>query len=485
MKPQTKHFINGLWCDGAADRILQTTNPATGENYYRANMASADQVEDAIQGARLGQADWSDKTLEDRIQILTKYADLVETHADILAEIISIETGKPLWESKTEALATKNKIAISIQSFHERTGTKIKAGDITQQVIHKPHGVMAVLGPYNFPAHLPNGHIVPALLAGNAVVFKPSECTPWSGEYLVSILVQAGVPARAVQFVVGDGSIGQQLVNHADIDGVLFTGSAKTGQAIHKALSKAPQKILALEMGGNNAQIVGKFEKTDIEAAVKNIIDSSFITAGQRCTCTRRLIVPNGELGDALISALVDATKQLVIDTPKADPKPFMGPVIHEAAAKAVINAEKTLLEKGATVLLSAGLLNTNPPKPGTAFVTPGILDCTGLSEHFDEEIFGPLLQIYRTDKLADAIQLANQTNYGLSAGLISNDEAEYKTFAKKIRAGIVNWNRPLTGASSEAPFGGVGDSGNHRPSAYYAADYCAYPVASLLQKSI
>ena len=338
---------------------------------------------------------------------------------------------------------------------------------------HKPHGVVAVFGPYNFPGHLPNGHIVPALLAGNTVVFKPSELTPAVAELTVKLWEQAGIPAGVLNLVQGEKDTGIHLASHPDLDGLFFTGSSNTGKLIHKQYGGQPGKILALEMGGNNPLIVE--EVSDTKAAIHDTIHSAYITAGQRCTCARRLFIPAGQWGDQFIEQLSSAIQKLKVGLWNDDKQPFMGALISEAAVKNILHAQEQLKASGGTVIVEAQHL-----KQGTGLVSPGLMDVTAIEQLPDEEYFGPLLQVIRYKTFEDAIQQANNTRFGLSAGLLSTRQASYDLFFKHIRAGIVNWNRPITGASGAAPFGGPGDSGNHRPSAYFAADYCAFPVASV-----
>jgi succinylglutamic semialdehyde dehydrogenase len=206
-----------------------------------------------------------------------------------------------------------------------------------------------------------------------------------------------------------------------------------------------------------------------------HIVQSAFLSAGQRCTCARRLIVMQGAEGDALLRRLVEVAARLAPARFDAVPEPFMGAVISLAAAGKLLEAQDALVARGA-----APLLPMRRTEAGTALLSPGILEVTALTPLPDEEFFGPLLQVVRVADLEEAIACANATRYGLAAGLLSDSAAEYTRFERAIRAGIVNWNRPLTGASSALPFGGIGASGNHRASAYYAADYCAYPQASL-----
>ncbi|MBC7624559.1 MAG: succinylglutamate-semialdehyde dehydrogenase, partial [Aeromicrobium sp.] len=382
--------------------------------------------------------------------------------------------GKPLWESATEVTTMIGKIDISIRANQERSGERSTVqADHTAVLRHRAHGVVAVFGPYNFPGHLPNGHIVPALLAGNCVIFKPSELTPGSAEATIRIWELAGLPAGVLNLLQGGRDTGAALAAHAGIDGLFFTGSSQTGKHLHQQFAAHPEKILALEMGGNNPLVVGEYQNLD--ATVHHIIQSAFISAGQRCTCARRLLVPSGNAGDRLLTRLVEVAAQLRVGHFDDTDPPFMGAVISIAAATNLLDGQAALITHGANALLEMKSI-----KVGTALLSPGILDVSNVADLADEEYFGPLLQVTRYNNFIEALTIANSTRYGLAAGLLSENADEYATFLRYIRAGIVNWNRPLTGASSAAPFGGVGASGNHRASAYYAADYCAYPQASL-----
>ena len=339
---------------------------------------------------------------------------------------------------------------------------------------HKPHGVVAVFGPYNFPGHLPNGHIVPALMAGNTIVFKPSDLTPAVAEFMVKLWEKAGLPAGVLNLVQGEVETGKALATHAGIDGLFFTGSSRTGKILHEQFAGHPGKILALEMGGNNPLIVKDVADTD--AAVHDIVQSAFVTSGQRCTCSRRLFLPSGAAGDAILNRLVEVTKNIKVGDYDAQEQPFMGAMISAKAARMMVDAQAELVSLGGKVIVEL-----TQPEANKGFATPGIIDVTDMLDALpDEEHFGPLLKVIRYTDFDAAIKEANNTRYGLSAGFLGDSEEDYRYFFQRIRAGIVNWNRPITGASSAAPFGGVGESGNHRASAYYAADYCAYPVASV-----
>ncbi len=452
------------------DNILISTEPASGEELWRGSVSDVDA---AVSTARRAWAAWAARPLTDRIGVMRAFSNIVKRDSDELADLIAREAGKPLWEARTEVDAVVNKVDISVQAYAERTGKKkFDAGlNASAAVRHKPHGVMAVLGPYNFPAHLPNGHIVPALIAGNAVLFKPSEKTPAVGEALVTAFHRAGVPEDVIQLVIGGPDEGKALVAHPGIDGVLFTGSAQAGIAINRKLASNPGKIVALEMGGNNPIVVIDTPKLTDAAAL--IIQSAFTSAGQRCTAARRLIVKES-IYDALMAELVPMTRKLMVGDPLGEPQPFMGPVIDNDTADRLSESFLALITAGGRALLHMRRTVHDLP-----FLSPGIIDVTDIPDRPDIELFGPLLQVIRVPDLDTGIAEANNTRYGLSASLIGGTPDDYGRFWANIRAGIINWNSPTNGASSKAPFGGIGLSGNHRPAAYYSADYCAYPVAS------
>ncbi|WP_305417035.1 succinylglutamate-semialdehyde dehydrogenase [Photobacterium leiognathi] len=465
-------WIAGQWIAGAGE-AMSSLNPFTDEVIWQGEAATGEQVTDAVDAARHALLQWRNATLAERQAVVEQFAELVKANSETIAVTIAEETGKPLWETRTEAAAMVGKVAISLRAYHERTGQREKDISGTTAVVrHRPLGVMAVFGPYNFPGHLPNGHIVPALLAGNTVVFKPSELTPKTAEVVMKLWQQAGLPDGVINLVQGGRATGEALASSAQIDGLLFTGSANTGHLLHRQFAGQPGKMLALEMGGNNPMVISN-AYGDLDATVYTILQSAFISAGQRCTCARRLYLPLGSEGDALLAALVEATKAIVVDGPFAEPAPFMGSQISRQAADNIVQTQQQLASLGGEILVEA--------KRGQgAVVTPAIIDVTKVEKLPDEEYFGPLLQVIRYQDLAQAVTLANNTRYGLSAGLVSTDDNEWQYFIDHIRAGIVNRNRQLTGASGDAPFGGPGASGNLRPSAYYAADYCAYPMASM-----
>ena len=449
---------------------LISFEPATGVELWRGSVSDVDAE---VAAAREAWPKWAAMSLSDRIERVRGFANRVRADLELVADTIARETGKPMWEARTEVESVVGKVDISVKAYADRTSQRRIEGKIGSRsaLRHKPHGVLAVLGPYNFPAHLPNGHIVPALIAGNAVVFKPSEKTPATGQLLVDYYHKAGIPAGVVRVAQGGPDTGKALSMHADIDGLLFTGSAQTGIALNRQFAQRPDKILALEMGGNNPIIV--WDTRDVHSAAVLVVQSAFLSAGQRCTAARRLIVRD-DMYDLVIGEVKKIADRLVIGEPHGEPQPFMGPVIDNVVCDNLVESFLALMSRGGKPIKHMAV-----PVPGRPFLKPGIIDVTNLAERPDIELFGPLLQVIRVPDFQAAIIEANNTRFGLSASLVGGTPAQYDEFWANSRAGIVNWNAPTNGASSSAPFGGIGLSGNHRPSAYYAADYCAYPVVS------
>ena len=469
MHRQLDETAGGVNRAGVAEALV-SINPATGEQLWSGTPGDAAAE---VAAARAAWPAWAAHSHAYRIEAIRRFANVVRTRETEFAELIARETGKPFWEARTEVGAVVNKVQISIEAYAERTPSRKMEGALGNRVAvrHKPHGVLAVLGPYNFPAHLPNGHIVPALIAGNSVVFKPSEKTPATGEFLVRCFHEAGIPEGVVRLLIGGPDQGRALAGQPGIDGLLFTGSARAGVALHKQFAETPQKMLALELGGNNPLVV--WGAKDIEAAAMIAVQSAYLTAGQRCTAARRLIVEDGRHGE-LLDAIVVLADRLILDEPFADPQPFMGPVIDNGAADHVQEQWLNLMMKGAKPLRRLDRAFEERP-----YLTPALIDVTDAKDRPDEEIFGPVLQVIRVKDFDAAIDEANNTRFGLAASLVGGSPEMYDKFWANVRAGVINWNKPTNGAPSNAPFGGVGVSGNHRPSAFYAADYCAYPVTS------
>jgi succinylglutamic semialdehyde dehydrogenase len=457
--------------DRPVTQNLVSTDPATGEQVWTGAVGDAAAE---VATARAAWPAWAAHSVAYRIEAVRRFANVVRAKEAEFAELISRETGKPFWEARTEVGAVVNKVDISVDAYAERSPQRKMEAALGNKIAvrHKPHGVLAVLGPYNFPAHLPNGHIVPALIAGNAIVFKPSEKTPATGAFLVQCFHEAGIPEGVVRLLIGGPDQGRALASQPGIDGLLFTGSARAGMSLHRQFAEMPHKMLALELGGNSPLVV--WDAKDVEAAAMIAVQSAYLSAGQRCTAARRLIVEDGKEGE-LIDVLQGMIDRVIVDHPFADPQPFMGPVIDIGAADQVQEQWLDLMMKG-----GKPLRRLDRPYEERPYLTPALIDVTEAKDRPDEEIFGPVLQVIRVKDFDAAIDEANNTRFGLAASLVGGTPQMYDRFWANVRAGVINWNKPTNGAPSNAPFGGIGLSGNHRPSAFYAADYCAYPVTSV-----
>ncbi len=452
------------------DGEIVSFEPATGSELWRGKVGD---VEDVVARARRAWPVWASQPLSTRIELLRRFANEVRKESEKLATLIARETGKPLWEARSEVDGVIDKVEVSVRAYADRTSQRKldSALNGTAAVRHKPHGVLAVISPWNMPALLPTGQIVPALIAGNVVVFKPSEKAPATAEMLTRCYHRAGISAAVIQVLFGGPEQGQALVAHDGIDGVLFTGSAHSGIAINRKLASNPGKLVALELGGNNPIVVWDTPKLSDAAAI--VVQSAFTSAGQRCSSARRLIVKS-TLYDAVISEVRKLADRLIVGAPFDSPSPFMGPVIDDAAADGLTESFVYLLSNGGRAIKHMARLRDDLP-----FVSPAIIDVTKIADRPDVELFGPLLQVVSVNDFDEAIAEANNTRFGLTASLIGGTPQEYNRFWANMRAGVVNWNRATIGEAAAAPFGGVGLSGNNRPGAYYSADACAYPVAS------
>ncbi len=436
-------------------------------------------VDLAVASARAAGALWRAAGDESRREALHALAEVFVAAEDRIARLITLESGKTLAESRLEAKALCEKIKITLEpsSTARVRGFEFEVTPTRRGVCDfRPYGVMAVMGPFNFPAHLPNGHIVPALLAGNTVVFKPSERTPAVGQLLAECADRANIPPGVFNVIAGGPLLAARLCGHSDVDGILFTGSWPTGRRILEANLDRPGRIIALEMGGSNAAIV--CADAHLKQAVIECVRSAFATAGQRCTCTRRIIV-DASIASAFISLFAKVASTLVIGSGDSSEPVFMGPLISSDARDAVINFQARRARAGAKVILHA-----QPLERAGWFLTPGILQVDRFELGHDEEVFGPIVQISVSTSDDDAIAQANASHFGLAAAVFTASEERWKRMAPEIRSGCINWNVGTAGASSRLPFGGLGRSGNNRPAGAFSLDYCAAPVAQLHERS-
>lgn len=489
LRRSPSNLIGGTWTEIPGDSIVSTM-PAHPDRVVWTGSPSRDAVGQAVDAARGALCEWSGWPIERRIAVLRRFQEIARSRVEDLGGLIADETGKALWESKAEAGLIAGKVDITLEAGIHSGRQRVSAFDFQLNETKNaschfhPHGVMAVVGPFNFPAHLPNGHIVPALLMGNTVVFKPSDKTPAVGQLLAEMFDEAlreeGAPGGVFNLVQGAASESAELCSHHDVNGVLFTGSWGVGRRIMEANLDYPGKIIALEMGGNNPAIV--MPDADLYQAVVESVRCAFNTTGQRCTSTRRLIV-HQDIADRVIPAVIKAASNLLVGDPRADEPVFMGPIISEDARDATFAFERKLEAGGGRVLLeSTGL----PDRQGW-YVTPSVVEVDRFSRDTDdcgcdEELFGPLLRICTVDSFDEALDQANATRYGLSASLFSANEDHQRAFLAHAHAGCRNINCGTAGASSKLAFGGLGWSGNHRPAGAFSLDYCAYPVATMTE---
>jgi len=437
-----------------------------------------DHIDEACLAAKKAFIPWMRLSLDERKNYLLKLKDVFDKHTEQMAQIISRDTGKALWDAMTEAKNLGNKIDITINNslkLIDETHIANALPGVEGVVRHKGRGVMAVLGPFNFPAHLPNGHIIPALISGNTVVFKPSEQTPAVGQFMAELIEKAGLPPGVFNLVQGDGESGRRLAANENVDGVLFTGSYEVGLKIKQETMTHYWKILALEMGGKNATVV--WEDADLDKAIYETLIGAYLSTGQRCSGTSRVII-HPKIADEFTERFYQAAKKLTIG--HWSENPFMGSLINAAAVEKYIRFQEIANREGCESMMRGKSLDL---KQKGFYVTPSI----HLVNKFDpnsvyqkSEIFGPNVAIYKSGDFDETLNMVNSTGYGLVMSLFSKNKALYEESLLKARVGLLNWNRTTNGASSRLPFGGMGKSGNDRPSADYAIQYCTVPVASL-----
>lgn len=474
-------FIDGAWQKAdVVDGSFERENPCRLNEVSFAFDWSLAHVDHAVDAARRAQPSWDRLGFEQRRELLLRFEQVLTARKSELAHAISIETGKPTWEALTEAGALAAKIRIMTNQGAKYTQHQYPEG-VPGRYVHRPLGVLAVLGPFNFPLHLPNGHIIPALLNGNTVVVKPSELTSASMQMYMQCAIEAGLPAGVINMVLGAGQVGAKLAAHEHVDGVLFTGSYETGLRIKRATLEQHWKLLALEMGGKNTSIV--LEDADVEQVVHEVVQAAFLTCGQRCSATSRLIIRN-EIIDDVIDALTAKASRITTGDSLTE-EAYMGPLINKRAFDHFLSVQQDDEDGNLQRVLTGGAdradLNGYYVKPAIWRVRD---NARAGGVHQSTEIFGPDLVLYGVDSDDEAAALAERTEYGLAMSVFTADRGRFDEFVYRgLRTGILNWNRSTAGASSQLPFGGVKKSGNHRPAAILAGLYCAYPQAQLLNQ--
>jgi succinylglutamic semialdehyde dehydrogenase len=427
--------------------LLRSISPADPDDEIgRFDVADAHAVDEAVARARRAFPAWRDAGLEARAKILARFAEVAGEARDDLARLIAREVGKALWEARGEAGLIAAKVNATLGAGMALVAP-MEPSPGARATVH-PRGVLAVLGPFNFPAHLPNGHMVPALATGNTVVFKPSDLAPAVGERMADLWRRAGLPKGVLEIVHGEAESGRLLAAHPGVDAVLFTGSYAVGRAIREATLDQPGKLLALEMGGKNAIVV--LADAELDLAVAETALSIAATTGQRCSCASRLFVDRSVIEPPLVSqAAFEKLEQ------------YRG-LASGAGGERVLRVDPSL----PAPYVGAGLVRFNSLEQTHSYQR--------------DEIFGPEASLYAVDDLDQAIAAVNDSDYGLAASVFTRDRSRYEHAVGRVRTGLLNWNRGTVGASGALPFGGSGRSGNDRPAGITATLYCTTPQSHL-----
>lgn len=443
-------------------------------------------VDDIVESATKGFAYWRKIPLAQRIEHLKNYQSKLENKKDLIAEIIALETGKPLWEAQTEVSSVISKIDVTISDSLPRIDRKLysEIAPHTQgELLYKPIGPCVVIGPFNFPCHLANGQILSALISGNSIIFKPSEKTCLSGEMIIECFHEAGFPKGVINLMQGDGEAARRLITQKAVKGVFFTGSKEVGLKVIQSTHQDLSKLVSLELGGKNPAIINS--DAHFDHALQEVLKGCFLTTGQRCTSTS-LVFIHQDLCDQFTEKLHLLAKKIIVDHPiEAEREPFMGPLIDERSLDEYLLFIGMAKREGLTEIMRGKALEKKWPGH---YVTPSIhfsqkwLD----QSHFlSSEIFGPNCTIIPFSDIDEAIDMANRTEYGLAASVFTHDRQLFNHCLENIDAGLINLNRATIGASAKLPFGGIKNSGNYRPAAVATIDACVYQMASLQLETI
>lgn len=487
-----KFQLKGNFFDGAFHQPA-TTGPHAVENFIKRNCPSdlslklwecpveLRHVDRAVESAVKGHALWRKSSLEQRIALLKRYQEEVSRRKEEIALAIAWEMGKPLWEARTEAASVAAKVTVTIEDSLPRIQNKSFTNIMPKtdgHIFYKPLGPCLIIGPFNFPCHLANGQILSALIAGNAVIFKPSEKTCYSGQIMTECFEAAGFPAGVFNMIQGDGEIARRLTREKSIKGVFFTGSKEVGKKILDVTHADLSKLVALELGGKNTTILHK--DANIDHAYGELLKACFLTAGQRCTSTS-IVAIHSSLKDEFIAKFHDLSKKLIIDHAVEYVKePFMGPLVDQSAVDAYLLFMGMAKREGIEEIMRGKTIEK--VKKGH-YVTPSIhlaQSWNNDSLFLQSEIFGPNVTFIPYDDIEEAIKIANSTEYGLAAAVFSKDKTIFQKCAEDIESGLVNFNRSTVGASAKLPFGGVKNSGNYHPAALTTIDACVYQMSAL-----
>lgn len=457
MVTEYKLLIGGEFRDSSTGGTFDDINPATLENIATVQIAGIEDVDRAVEAAENGFRVWNEVPAPKRADVLLKAARILQERKEELAILMTEEMGKVLPEARgdvQEAIDITNYAAgEGRRMFGETTTSELK--DKFCMTVLRPIGVVGMITPWNFPMAIPGWKIMPALIAGNAIVFKPASDTPLLAIKLVEILMEAGLPPGVINIVPGPGgTVGKAIVQHPRIRAISFTGSLDTGKWIMEECAKAMKRV-SLELGGKNPVII--MDDANLELALEGVVWGAFGTTGQRCTATSRLIL-HEKIKDEFIARLLAKTKSLRVGNGLL-PETDVGPVINKSQLERIENYVQIGKEEGATLLLGGN--KVDPGLPGYFFEPTIFTDVRPEMRIAQEEIFGPVLSIITVSNFDEAIEVANNTKYGLSSAIYTDNVRTAFKAIEKLEAGITYVNAPTIGAEVHLPFGGIKGTGN------------------------
>ena len=470
MVTRSQNFIDGAWSDAASDDTIEVTNPASpSDTIGHVPNSTAEDVEQAVTAARDAFPDWSQTPAPDRGKILRAAGDLLSKRKPDIARSMTREMGKPYFETKgdvQEAIDTAYYTASETRRLFGRTVPSELPNKMNMS-IRRPVGVCGIITAWNFPVAVPSWKILPALAAGNTIVFKPSEEAPHSGLLFVEALMDAGLPNGVLNVVHGAGDTGTALVEHSEIDAVGFTGSYEVGTSIAETCGRLNKRV-SLEMGGKNPMIV--LDDADLDLALEGVIWGAYGTTGQRCTATSRLIC-HESVHDEFVEMIEAEASALTLGNGNDDATD-VGPLINDAALQKVSSYIDIGKKDGATLRMGGAPASVEE-LDGHFFQPTLFTDVTPNMQIAQEEIFGPVLSVLEVNSYEEAVDVANNTRYGLSSSIYTEDVKYGFRAMRDLDAGITYVNGPTIGAEAHMPFGGVKDTGNgHRDGGWAAFEF-------------
>lgn len=458
-----KNYINGKWVFSKSGKTFENRSPANWDDVIGTfPLSTRDEVDSAVKAAKKAFKHWSKVPAPKRGEILRRAAEILVERKEEVAKLLARENGKIMKEARGD---TQEGIDTAFYAFGEGRRlfsftTPSELNDKFCLTFRRPVGVFGIITPWNFPIALPAWKIFPALLAGNTMVFKPPSDAPGCAYELVKILEEAGVPEGVINLVFGSGSeVGEAILTHPDIDGIAFTGSSEVGARIAEVAGKTLKKI-SLELGGKNAQIV--MDDANLELALEGALWGAYATAGQRCTATSRIIV-HEKIYDRFLEMFIERAKNLKVGDP-LDESIEMGPVINEGQLNKIHEYVGIGKSEGAKLILGGERLKGDTWDKGWFYKPTVFVDVLPSMRIAQEEIFGPVVAFFKVKNLDEAIDVLNNTRYGLSSSIYTQDVNNAMRAIERIEAGITYINGPTIGAECHLPFGGVKNTGNgHR----------------------